>query len=265
MDVNSISNNISNLNNSTSLQIDKTNQSNQIDKQDNNEINLSINEYNKKRDELSLDVQSLNEGIAISRISQNAIEKQKEFLVNVSDKLSNIENYQDKNDVKAEINEQLRNFNQVAYETKFKNENLLVVNEYDENTTIEASTSTSNFSLEKPNTAQIANDIFEVVNNYDLNKSENLNASITKVQSSYNQLQNTYEEFTELGNALESSAKELITQQRGLYSDNLANKDRDFGKESTDFTKSNVSANAGYLVASQANIVSDQSVKLLSN
>lgn len=264
MDVNSINNNINTLNNSSSLQLDRVGQSNQIEKKDNSELNLTINEYNKQRDELSIDVQSLNDGLAITKISQNAIDKQKEFLSNIQDKLSNVENYQDKNDIKAEVNQELRNFNQIAYETKFKNQNLLVTNEFDENPTFEVNTSKGNFTIEKANTAQIANDIFESVNNYDLNKSENLNASVTKIQSSYNQLQNTYEQFTELGNALETSAKETISEQRELYNNNVANKLRDFGKESSDFSKTNVSSNAGYLAASQSNIVQDQTVRLLS-
>jgi flagellin len=42
------------------------------------------------------------------------------------------------------------------------------------------------------------------------------------------------------------------------------NKDRNFGQDSTDFSKTNVSVNMGYLAASQANIVQAQSVRLLS-
>ncbi len=264
MDVNSINNNINTLNNSSSLQIDRSNQTNQVGKQDNSELNLTINEYNKQRDELSIDVQSLNDGLAVSKISQNAIDKQKEYLTNIQDKLSNIENYQDKNDIKSDINEQLRSFNQIAYETKFKDQNLLVTNEFDENPTVEINTTKANYTIEKANTAQIATDIFEAVNNFDLNKSDNLNAAVTKVESSYNQLQNTYEEFTELGNALETSARDTIAEQRNLYDSNVANKQKDFGKESSDFSKSNVIANAGYLAASQLNIVQDQTVRLLS-
>ena len=43
------------------------------------------------------------------------------------------------------------------------------------------------------------------------------------------------------------------------------NKDKNFGKESSDFTKNNIIANSGYLAASQANIVQEQSVRLLSS
>lgn len=264
MDINSINNNISNLNASSSLQLEKTSSSNKIDKSNNDGLTLSINEYNKKRDELSLDVQSLNSGIAVTRIAQNALDKQTNYLNNIQDKLSNIDTFQNKNDIKQSINEELRNFNQTAYETKYKRENILVQDNYDEQNSIEVNTQKQNFSIEKPNTPQIANDIFEVVNNFDLNKSENLNAAVTKVESSINQLQNTYEQFTELGNALETSAKDTIKEQQDLYSANQKKRETNFGNESADFSKSNVTSNVGYLVASQANIVQEQSVRLLS-
>ena len=79
-----------------------------------------------------------------------------------------------------------------------------------------------------------------------------------------NQLQNTFEEFTEFGNRLETSARETIKDQINLYNENKFNKDKNFGKESSDFSKTNISANLGYLAASQANIVQEQSVRLLS-
>lgn len=264
MDINSINNNINSLNTSTSLQLDKTSSSSKIDKNEQEGLLLSINQYNQKRDELSLDVQSLNDGIAITKIAQTAIDKQKEFLSNIQDKLSNIDTYQNKNDIKQSINEDLRNFNQISYETKYKKEILLVQNQYDDKNTIDINTKTQNFSIQKPDNATVANEIFEVTNNFDLNNSDNLNAAVTKVESSINQLQNTYEQFTELGNAFESSALNSISEQQNLYNANQINKQTNFGKESIDFSKTNVTSNIGYLVASQANIVQDQSVKLLS-
>jgi flagellin-like hook-associated protein FlgL len=265
MDVNSINNNnISTLNSSSSLQLEKSSSSSKVNSSSKDALNLNINDYNKKRDELSLNVQSLNNGIAASKIAQNSIEKQQEYLGNVQDKLEKISNYEDKNDVKQSINQDLRSFNQIAYETKFNKESLLVVNNYDEKTSIDVNTKTSNFSIEKPNTAVYANEIFESVNNSNLNDPNALNGVISKVANSAIQLQNTFEEFTEFGNRLETSARETIKDQINLYNENKFNKDKNFGNESSDFSKSNVNANLGYLAASQANIVQEQSVRLLS-
>lgn len=264
MDVNSINSNISTLNTSSSLSLEKVSSSKSANKISEDSTNLYISEYNKKRDELSLNVQSLNEGIAISKIAQNSIGKQQEYLGNVQTKLENANSYEDKNDLKQSINEDLRNFNQVAYETKFKRENIIATDYYDDKKSIDINTKNANFSIEKPNTPTYANEIFELSNNSDLNNSTNLEQISSKVRTSSNQLQNTYDDFTEFGNKLEFSAKETIKAQVDLYNENKINKDRNFGKESNDFSKTNVNANLGYLAASQANIVQAQSVRLLS-
>lgn len=264
MDINSINNNISTLNNPTSLQLEKSLSSSKIVNNNKDALNVNINEYNKKRDELSLSVQSLNNGIGMTNVAQNAIEKQQNNLTNIQDKLEIIDTYENKNDIKQSINDELRSFNQTAYETKYNKESLLTLDYYDEKSTIDISTKTSNFSIEKPNTATIANEIFETINNSNLNDTNALNEVVVKVDNSVKQLQNTYDNFKDLENKLETSAKETIQEQVTLFNENKISKNKDFEKDSADFSKSNITSNMGYLAASQANIVQEQSVRLLS-
>ncbi len=269
MDVSSINNNINNLNQSSQLQIDKSQQSNQVQKVDNEGASsLSINEYNQRRDELSLNVQSLNNGIAISNIATNAIDKQQDFLNNIQKELEDVKSddnkVQDKNDIKQSVNENLRNFNQIAYETKYKNETLLSLDYYDEQKSISINTDDANFSIEKTNTPDFANQIFETINNADLNDPEQLDALISQVKNSSGELQNISAEFTQFGQSVEGNARESIKEQIELFNGNKINKDKNFGEESVDFSKNNISSNLGYLAASQANIVQAQSVRLLS-
>ena len=264
MDINSINNNISTLNNPTSLQLEKSLSSSKIVNNNKDALNVNINEYNKKRDELSLSVQSLNNGIGMTNVAQNAIEKQQNNLTNIQDKLEIIDTYENKNDIKQSINDELRSFNQTAYETKYNKESLLTLDYYDEKSTIDISTKTSNFSIEKLNTATIANEIFETINNSNLNDTNALNEVVVKVDNSVKQLQNTYDNFKDLENKLETSAKETIQEQVTLFNENKINKNKDFEKDSADFSKSNITSNMGYLAASQANIVQEQSVRLLS-
>ena len=264
MDINSINNNISTLNNPTSLQLEKSLSSSKIVNNNKDALNVNINEYNKKRDELSLSVQSLNNGIGMTNVAQNAIEKQQNNLTNIQDKLEIIDTYENKNDIKQSINDELRSFNQTAYETKYNKESLLTLDYYDEKSTIDISTKTSNFSIEKPNTATIANEIFETINNSNLNDTNALNEVVVKVDNSVKQLQNTYDNLKDLENKLETSAKETIQEQVTLFNENKINKNKDFEKDSADFSKSNITSNMGYLAASQANIEKEQSVRLLS-
>ena len=172
---------------------------------------------------------------------------------------------QDKNDLKQRKNKKKRAFNQTANQTKYKGESLLVNNYYDEKTTIDVSTKSQNYSIEKQDTSTYANSIFETSNNSNLNVPEKVKDLSDKVSAYSSQLQNMYEQFTDFGNKIETSARDTIKEQVNLYNENQMNKDKNFGKESSDFTKNNIIANSGYLAASQANIVQEQSVRLLSS
>lgn len=265
MDVNAINNNnISNLSTSSSLQLEKSSSKSRVNNSQKEALNLTINNYNQKRDELSLNVQALNDGIATTKIAQNSIEKQQKYLENIQNKIENINIFENKNEIKQSINEDLKAFNQIAYETKYKKESLLANNYYDDKESIDVNTKSQIFSITKPNTSLIANEIFELANNSDLNNIDNINTLGNKISTSSNELQNIYTQFTEFGNKLEENAKATIKEQINLYNENKLSKEKNFGRDSSDFSKNNINANSGYLVASQANIVQEQSVRLLS-
>lgn len=261
--VNNINNNLNALNPSVnSSHLNKTNSTNAIDKIYEESLSLSINDYNRKRDELSIDIQAINEGIAISKISQDAISKQKEYLSNMQNTLESSKILDDKNSIRQKINEDLKAFNDITNSTKFKNEHLLKTNE-DDSLSIFVNTKTQTYSFNKPDSEKAASNIFEMVNSLDLNNQTNLNASIYQVNDAYNKLDNTYKELSSLNTTLEDNAKENIKEQFNLYK-NINKKDINFGNEISDFSKTNITSNMGHLLASQANIVQAQSVRLLS-
>jgi len=267
MDINSINNNINTLSSSNPLQLEKSASSSQTKKVNEEGLTLSINEYNKKRDELSASLQTFNEGIGVAVTAQSGIEKQKETLEKINEKLTfreeDLQNNIDKNQVKNEINQDLLNFREIAFETTYKRENLLYVDQYDETTSIDISTKEAYFSMDKPNTPAVAIAVGNAVNKNDLNNQEQLNETIETVKEAIKVLDNVQSQFQDLRTNLVESARESIQEQKDLTNQNRITKQYDFPKEVTDFTKSNVIANAGYLAASQANIVQEQSVKLV--
>lgn len=268
MDVNSINNSISSLNsNVPSHQVDRATSSAKIEEHD-EFLKLSISDYNKQRDELSQSLQAFNEGIGVSRTAINGLEKEQEFLTNIQDKLTQLKSDDntdyDKNSLKNEINQDLLKFREEAFQTKYKNENLIVVDDYEENLSIDISTKEAYFSIDKPNTPEIAVEVAQEISKSDFNNPDALQATINKVENSTNQLQNLKDQFTDLGNKLESSARVSIQEQITLSNQNKITAEINFGKEANDFSKTNVQANVGYLAAAQANIIQEQSVRLLS-
>lgn len=268
MDVNSINSSISSLNSSVPQgQLERTGSAQQVNNKE-EFLRLSINDYNQRRDELSASLQSFTEGIGISRTAQSGLEKQDELLSNIENKLTQLkddENIgQDKNQIKNELNQDLLKFREEAFQTKYKNENLIYVDEYEEKTSIDISTKEAYYSLDKPNTPQIAAQAAQAISSNDFNNPEQLDATINTVQNSRQEVQGLQNQFKELEKSLETSARESIQTQVDLSKQQKANADINFAKEAKDFSKTNIQANVGYLAASQANIVQEQSVRLLS-
>lgn len=269
MDVNQINNNpltsvnnnsLSGVSNNSQLQLNKLDTVRKVSDLNTNELDLNLSNLSKQRSEFSTNIQSLNDGIAISKIATNALDKQQNYLQNIQTKLENIDNLNNKNDIKQSINENLRAFNKISYETNYKRESLLVQNYYYDSQNIEISTKNQTFSMQKPNISSFANQIFETINNNDLNNISNLSTAKQLVSSISDALGKLTDNFNNFSKELENKATNSIKEQN----DNLYKNSINFGKETSDFSKSNISINAGNLIASQANIIQEQSVRLLS-
>ncbi len=265
MDINNVNNNINSLNNSVDYQLNKTNESSKIEDKSSDFLRLTINEYNKKRDELSESLQAFNNGIAITKTAEVGLSKQEDILNNIQSKLDSLnKDTQNKNEIKNDINKELLKFKEEAFQTKYKRENLIALDEYEENLVITVSTKEAHYSINKPNTPQIANSLAQEFSRNDFNNEESLNLTKDQVQLAKKEIQGYKEEFSDLSSKLQDSAKDSISQQIDLSKQNMRNKEVNFGKEMNDFSKSNITSNMGYLAASQANIMQEQSVRLLS-
>lgn len=270
-DVSNISSNLSSLNDisSNSQLVSKSNPQ-EVSSLDNKKdsLRLTITEYNKRRDELSASLQTFTQGIGIATVAQNALTKQTEYLSNIEKRLTDIQNNntvnEDKNSYKNDLNKELLKFRDEAYQTKYKNEKLIALDEYEDRPTIEIDTKEAKYSFDKPNTPVVANQIAQTISSADLNDPQSLQGVIDTVGSGIDAMKQVKEEFSTLESNLKQNARDSIQEQINLSNQNLKNKELNFGKESDDFTKSNVMSNMGYLAASQANIVQEQSVRLLS-
>ncbi|WP_321315720.1 flagellin [Halarcobacter sp.] len=263
MDVNSIENGLVSLNN-TPQKINKKSDTSVVHNDKEDSFSLYIKDYNKKRDELSSSLQAFNEGIAITKIAIRGLEKEQNSLRDIEISLSLNNEYNDKNNIKKSILEELQNFKEIAYDTKYKREKLIAVDDFEENLRIEIFTKESYFSIEKPNTPIIASLVTQNINKSDLNNQASLDKLILSVEKAINELKNIESQFDELHNNLVQSAKKSIQDQVNLSNQNKRKKSIDFTEEVNNFSKDKVKANSGYLVTSQANIVQDQSVDLLS-
>lgn len=267
MDVNSINNNIGNLNSVPQHNLDRSDgpqATNQIVKDE--AVNLTISQvYQKKRDELSENLQSLNEGLAFTEIAKQGLEKQNKSLENVQQELYNIDISNPEHNgttVKNSIAVHLQEFNDIAENTTFKNEQILTkeFNAKESNLT----TTNNAYSLEKTNTKDISTKLIQKISKNELNSQEDIQQAIQDVQGSRADISKLHEGYSSQKTEIEQSARETITDSINLSKQNARTRTIDFGKETADFTKTNITSNIGHLIASQANIVQEQSVRLIS-
>ncbi|OCL82075.1 hypothetical protein [Arcobacter porcinus] len=263
MDINAINStnsiqNLNNLNNNQNSALQKSQLKYQVeDFQSTESTALTVSKSSIIRSEFSQDLQSTNETIAKTKISENAINNLQEYLKNIDIKLQNSNNMQNKNDLKQEINQELRDFNQLAFDTKYKGENLIANRLNDEQDSIKLSANGKLYSLDKTNIANFTNNIFDAVNSGDLNNPEHLQKAMKTVENTSRQMNEISQNLSDFTQILLNDARDKIAEQN--YNNYI-----DFGKESSDFSKANINLNAGYLAASQANVVQEQSVRLLS-
>jgi flagellin len=268
MDVNSINNSIANLNNVPQQGLESNNHINNTKKITNDEaVNVNISSsYQKQRDELSQSLQHLNEGIAITEIGKQGLEKQEDILKTLQEDLYRINNEEtlslNADTIKTNIAKGLQEFNTIAQDTRFQNEQILTANE--ESRSVNISTKDKTFSIDPVNTQAISSSLAQNIYNNPLESSEDVNKAIGDIQTAVGHTSSLSERFSKLEKEIENSARDTITEQINLSRQNSKLRDIDFGAETTDFSKTNINTNLGFLAGSQANIIQEQTVRLIA-
>lgn len=269
MDVNSINgqNNVNNNLGPLSQQSSTGVQSNKgIRENEKDASNVLINDIDKgNRNAFSYALTSLNDGIATTKITQQALDKQNSDLKQIASKLETIKDdktsQEDKIQLKDEIQSLLQSFDQTANQTQFNNKTLL---NQEEGEYINIVTNNASFSIELPNTANISKEIVSAFNNNDITNEFGNEVFATSLSQNSQRLTNASKEIQNIEKTIETVARDTIEEQLQSVNNYTSTNDINFGKESADFTKTNVVAQMGYLISSQANIVQEQSVRLLS-
>lgn len=268
MDVNSVNgqNNINNVG-PLSQQSSQGIQANQgVVNGEKDASNVLINDIEKgNRSSFSYALTNLNEGIATTKITQKALDKQSDDLKVITEKLDTLKSDQttqeEKVQLKNDIQNILQSFNETANNTKFNNQNLL---NQEEGNYLNIVTPNASFSIELPNTAKVSNDLVNSFNQNDITTEFGNEVFATSVNQSAQKVNNASRELQNVEKNIETVARDAIQEQINSYNANASTNDVNFGKETVDFTKTSVSSQIGYLVSSQANIVQEQSVRLLS-
>ena len=214
-------------------------------------------------------IENTNSAIALTQIADSATNEQSNILDNVKEKLlqaSTDTTSQDGRDaILKDIKGLLEQFDNIASSTNYNGTNLL----QDSNTNNAASTDLQ-FQSGNENA-----DIIEITgvqsNTEGLGLSGLLNqdassfssadarAYLEGVDTAISGLSDIRSEFGSVGNQLESSTRNLLTQKNQTIEANSVF-DTDYAKESSNFSKQNVLAQIGAFASAQANNINQQTV-----
>ncbi len=232
----------------------------------NDALKVSITEvYNKKRDELSHSLRNLNEGIAATQISVNALGKQQENLQNIGTSLIKLENsgdYENKRfETAQEISDQLNEYNQEADNARY-NKKLLLDDQYGDEI-INVVTQSKNFQVNGVNTKAISQDLVNNLQSNALSSSSDVNSALGNVEEALKKSRTFSEDFSQMNGEMKQVARGTLNEQINLLKENTKLKELDFGSDFSDFSKTNITTQLGNLAASQAHIIQEQTSKLL--
>ena len=264
MDINNI-NQVNNLGNVSTQTTHNVNNTKAVSSNDKDASNVAIKDLTQgDRNTLSLTLKTLNEGIATSKIAQDALQKQAELLSTLTNKLekkdTNNLTQDQQDDIKKAIVMSLQNFNEIAQNTKFNNNSLLNKDEQYLNIV----TNNASFSIEMPNTTQISDSLITSFRQTDLSNPESINQLSNALKQFESSINNSTKEFQSVEKSLQTVAKDTIQDQLKALESKAVSNNINFGQEMLDFSKTNVTSQLGFLVSSQANTVQAQSVRLLS-
>lgn len=264
--LNSVSN--VNVNNVPKQYIDKARFDGSIDTVDNQDsLKVSITEvYNKKRDELSLSLRNLNEGIAVTQIATNSLSKQQDNLKNIEKSLIKLDNSGDfeakRFETAEEISNQLNTYNREADNSRY-NKKLLLDDQYGDEI-VNVVTQSKNFQITGVNTKGISQNLVTNLQSNGLSSSEDINSALKNVDEAIDQSKVFSENFSSMNSEMKQIARGTLNEQINLLKENTKLKDLDFGSDFSDFSKTNIMTQLGNLAASQAHIIQEQTSKLLA-
>lgn len=259
MDINNINPSVNNLQNlNTNISLDKTSVNNKIENKEEDSYNLSISHLlTHDRTNLAIGLEESNNALAITKITLNTLNNQSNILNKIEDKFNKEENTLLKHEDVQEIKSLLNDFTNNTQNTKFENKNLFKA-DYEESS-IYLSIQNDSIEIEKADLNTISSNLIKSANKLPENEEEFKNV----LRESKELLNDHNNNFQNLESNIENIAKESILNESKLRSENSSFKEINFANEVKDFSKTNINANIG-LVISQANIVQEQSVKLLS-
>ncbi|MCK5111869.1 MAG: flagellin [Arcobacteraceae bacterium] len=215
---------------------------------------------------ISQAIENVNSGVAMSNIAQDAISSQKDILGNIKtltlEAMTGTTSAEGRESIANQINKYIEQYDQIADSTNYNGEQLLKTSG-DPSDDISIVGDESIISMQKTDTTSVTDQLKTFMADFATNPDSMKNV-LSAVDDGMNTLSSAASEFGSASNALESMARGYMTTQTNIADAQSSIMDFDFAKGISDFNKTNILSQVGYLAQSQANAVQSRTVALLS-
>jgi flagellin-like hook-associated protein FlgL len=226
-------------------------------------INLSDQIYSYGST-LTQNITNSTNGLAMAQLAQAGLENQQNRLAEIEKLTLQIMDTTDpaqKELLVNEISDQLDQYEEVANTTTLHNKALLKTSG-DSSDDISIVNSESITEISKADTTSISDSLRFFLNEFDADENS-MGNMLQTLHNSQKQLASFSNDFSDAADQLQASVKEAIMTEVNK-SKSSTTLDIDYSKEVTDFSKSNILAQMGYIMQVQPNAQQQKTVSLLS-
>lgn len=215
---------------------------------------------------ISQAIENVNSGIAMSNIAQGAISSQKDILEDINtltiQAMNGTTSIEGKEAIANQINKYIEQYEQIANTTNYNGEQLLKTSG-GVSDDISIVGDESIVAMQKTNTISVTDQLKTLMTDFTTNP-DSMENILNVVDNGMDTLSSAASEFGSASNSLESMARGYMTSQTNIANAQSSIMDFDFAKGISDFQKTNIQSQVGYLAQSQANAVQSRIVTLLS-
>lgn len=267
MNINSAYVNAYDISDIQSSSLERLSSSQAINKVADNPASLLIaDQLDVQKSTLTQSLENVSSGIAMSSIAQDGISAQKYILENIKVetlKMMNGTTNQDQKDIIADqISQYVDEYEQIANSTNYSGETLLKT-AGDTTDDISIVGDDTIVSISKADTTSISDTLKSFLVDISSNP-ESMQSVLSTVDQGLDKLATFASEYGSSSNALESMARSYIEAEKNTSTAKSTIMDIDYSKEVTNFSKSNLLTQIGYLMQTQANAQQQKNIALLS-
>ncbi|MEA2018935.1 MAG: flagellin [Campylobacterota bacterium] len=267
MNINSSYTSLQNINDVQSSSLEKIGTALAINKASDDASGLAIADaLGSQKSSVSQSLENMNSGIAMSNIAQSGISSQKELLENIKTEtlkaMNGTTSPEGREAIQQQISKYVDQYESIASSTTYNGTSLLKASG-DSSDDISITDVDSTIEMEKADTTSISDTLKSFLGDFTTNPTSMQNM-LNAVDQGMTKLATYASDFGSASNAMESSARNSISTEVELAKAQSTILDIDYSKEISDFSKTNIMSQMGYVMQTQANANQQRNIDLLS-